>query len=339
MQNEIKTKQKLFDESGSLANPGYAKHLLFEYSRKAIKASSWRIKEWDYYAVLTDEYGFSCTIADLSYSCLIGVTFFDFKAKTYISKSKIGWFTFGKLKLPETSEKGNVGYHRAGFDLDFIRSEQDRRLHCVVKEFDGLDTLEADLVLKDLHDDSMVIATPWPKKKFAFYLNQKVNCQPTSGIIKIGSREYDFNETDAFSVLDWGRGVWTYKNTWYWGSASGVVAGSRFGFNIGYGFGNTSQASENMLFFDGKAHKLDQVTFHLDDQDYLKPWQFTSNDGRFEMTMTPLIDRRDDTNFVIIKNIGHQVFGRFSGWVILDDGSRLEVKDLLGFAEKITNHY
>jgi len=71
----------------------------------------------------------------------------------------------------------------------------------------------------------------------------------------------------------------------------------------------------------------------------MKPWTFTSNDGRFELTMTPILDRQDDINFVIIKNLGHQVFGRYSGWVVLDDGSRLEIKDLLGFAEKITNHY
>jgi len=71
----------------------------------------------------------------------------------------------------------------------------------------------------------------------------------------------------------------------------------------------------------------------------MKPWTFTSNDGRFEMTMTPLVDRQDEINFGIIKNLGHQVFGRFAGWVVLDDGSRLEIKDLLGFAEKITNHY
>ena len=35
----------------------------------------------------------------------------------------------------------------------------------------------------------------------------------------------------------------------------------------------------------------------------------------------------------------HQVFGKFSGSVILDDGSKLEIKDLLGFAEKVRNKW
>jgi len=339
MQNEITEKQPLFDASGKLANPGYAKTMLFDYDRKNIKASKWRIKEWDYYAVLGADFGFSCTIADLGYSSLVSANILEFKTKTYVTKSKIGWFTFGKLGLPSSSEAGSVGYHDKQFDFDFIRRETSRTLRCRIKDFDHGEDLDAEIELADLCDESMVIATPWPTKTPHFYLNQKINCMPASGTVKIGSRTMTFSPDTDFGVLDWGRGVWTYKNTWYWGSASGIVAGSRFGFNIGYGFGDTSKASENMLFFDGKAHKLDQVTFSLDDADVLKPWKFTSNDGRFELVMQPVIDRSDAIDFGIIKNLGHQVFGHYSGWVVLDDGSRLEIRDLLGFAEKITNHY
>lgn len=39
--------------------------------------------------------------------------------------------------------------------------------------------------------------------------------------------------------------------------------GNVFGFNIGYGFGNTSAASENMLFYNGKSHKLEDVKFNI----------------------------------------------------------------------------
>lgn len=59
---------------------------------------------------------------------------------------------------------------------------------------------------------------------------------------------YEFSPETDFGGLDWGRGVWTYDNIWYWGSGSGEVDGHRFGFNIGYGFGDTSAASENVIF-------------------------------------------------------------------------------------------
>ena len=50
-----------------------------------------------------------------------------------------------------------------------------------------------------------------------------------------------------------------------------MVGGVQFGFNNGYGFGDTSRATENMLFYDRTAHKLDQVQFHIPPDDYLKP--------------------------------------------------------------------
>ena len=159
------------------------------------------------------------------------------------------------------------------------------------------------------------------------------------------NRTYTFDPADSFAVLDWGRGVWTYKNTWYWGSASGLVNGEPFGFNIGYGFGNTSAASENMLFYKGRAHKLSQVTFHIPGDggratpDYMRPWTFTSDDGRFEMDYTPVLDRASCSDVGLIKSDQHQVFGVFNGRAVLDDGTVLNVKDLPGFAEKVINKW
>jgi hypothetical protein len=339
MQYEFTAPASVLDERGRVKQPGFAKHPLLEYRRNHIKASKWRIKEWDYYAVLNSEYGISMTIADLSYSAMVTVVFFDFIKRTVERKTKLLWFTFGKMKLPESSLEGDVTYHDSEYELAFIRRTDERILNVSVARFRGEETLRATLTAIDMHDESMTILTPWDDCPKAFYYNQKINCMPTFGNVTIGASEYRFDKTTSFAVLDWGRGVWTYKNTWYWGSASGVVDGKRFGFNIGYGFGNTSWASENMVLYDGKAHKLDQVRFELDPMDFLKPWRFTANDGRFEMTMTPILDRQDDLNFGIIKNLGHQVFGLFQGTATLDDGTILEIHDLLGFAEKITNHY
>jgi hypothetical protein len=118
-----------------------------------------------------------------------------------------------------------------------------------------------------------------------------------------------------------------------------VVNGKPFGFNIGYGFGNTSAATENILFYDGKGHKLDEVTFHIPPDDYLKPWTFSSSDGRFEMSFQPIIDRCALTDVKIIISDQHQVFGKLSGTAILDDGTKLELKDVVCFAEKVRNKY
>ena len=115
--------------------------------------------------------------------------------------------------------------------------------------------------------------------------------------------------------------------------------GKTFGFNIGHGFGDVSKASENIVYFDGKGHKLDQVNFLIPEDSYMEPWQFTSNDGRFEMDFQPILDRASDTKVLWLQSDQHQVFGRFSGYVILDDGRQIQVKDFLGFAEKVMNKW
>ena len=116
-----------------------------------------------------------------------------------------------------------------------------------------------------------------------------------------------------------------------------------FGWNIGYGFGDTSAASENMLFYGGKAHKLSQVCFHIPQRDgkddFLSPWRFTSDDGRFEMKFDPILDRAACTDVKLIKSDQHQVFGRFTGAATLDDGRVIQVRDMLGFAEKVENKW
>ncbi|MFR1035019.1 MAG: DUF2804 family protein [Acutalibacteraceae bacterium] len=37
----------------------------------------------------------------------------------------------------------------------------------------------------------------------------------------VDGKEYVFHPETDFGTLDWGRGVWTYDNRWYWGSAMG----------------------------------------------------------------------------------------------------------------------
>ena len=92
----------------------------------------------------------------------------------------------------------------------------------------------------------MVIATPFLKNKH-FYYNQKINLLKVSGYFKCGNLKHTF-KPDTYGVLDWGRGIWTYSNTWYWSSLNVKQGDNVIGWNLGYGFGDTSAASENMFF-------------------------------------------------------------------------------------------
>ena len=339
--HEVTKVQPLLKEDGSLREPGWSKQLYQVYDRNAIKAPKFRIKEWDYYLIISEKnnFGVAMTLSDDGYIGLQSVSLLDFSKPWEHTETILNAFPMGKFKLPSTSAKGNTVYHDKRLDMEFRVSEGERRLVCNFKKFcDGKD-FSCDITLRQPEMDTMVIATPWKEKKTAFYYNQKINTMRASGKVTFDGKDYVFDPATDFGTLDWGRGVWTYDNTWYWGSGNADIDGHAFGFNIGYGFGDTSAASENMLFYDGKCHKLDDVTFHIPKSSYTDPWKFTSSDGRFEMDFVPIMDRaaKIDVKFIITDQ--HQVFGRMSGKAILDDGTVIEVKDMLCFAEDVHNKY
>ena len=339
MQNEILKSSKLLNGQGELIQRGWARDMILDYHRQDIAAPAFKIKEWDYYAILSDDVGISFTVSDLGYIGFVAATVFDFSSAEEISNSVMTLLPLGGFKMPESSKQGDVIFQNKNLNLRFIRKETSRVIEIEWKHFQPGQDLRGSVELDQPHDDSLLIATPFPENPKAFYYNHKINCMPARGSFTLGDRELAFTGQKAFGVLDWGRGVWTYSNTWYWGSASGMIGGQRFGLNIGYGFGDTSAASENIIYLDGRGHKLDAVSFHIPENDFLKPWQFSSTDGRLELDFAPILDRYSNTNLLIIQSWQHQVFGTFSGQVTLDDGTVLQIENLLGFAEKVTNRW
>lgn len=343
MQHEIKKSMLLLDEKGNLREAGYAKKPLLVYKRSDIKANELRIKEWDYYLISNDHFAVALTIADNSYMGLDSISFLWFDECKEKTVSRMQILTKGRKKLPYSSSEGDVSSKGKGYEIAFRHEEGRRILEFCMDNFYDKQPVYGTLILTNEPEESMVIATPFDKTAH-FYYNQKINCMRAEGNVNVLGKDYIFRPEEAFAVLDWGRGVWTYKNTWYWGSASGLVDGITFGFNIGYGFGNTSAATENMLFYNGKAHKLSNISFNIPvmkngKEDYLKPWTFSSDDGRFEMNFEPIMDRSAHMNLLVLESDQHQVFGRFTGKAVLDNGNVIEIKNLTGFAEKVMNKW
>lgn len=336
----------LLDEAGHLREPGYALAPPFLYNREDIAAPAWRIKDWDYYLVNDDEYAVALTFSDLGYLGLVSASVMDFSSRTFKTTSEIVPFTFGSFRLPRRSTKGDISWKNDRCRIEYKHIGADaRRLSFSMLRFDGDQDFEAELFLDEEPRDSMVIATPWAEDPAAFYYNRKVIGMRARGGFRVGATFHEFSVDDALGLLDWGRGVWTYENTWYWAAAQGRQGGHLVGLNLGYGFGDTSAASENMIFFDGVCHKLHWVDFGIPKLpdgafDYSAPWHITDDEGRLDLEFTPQIDRVDNINVAnVIVSRQHQVFGVLDGRLTLDDGSRVDVRHLRGSAEHIFNRY
>lgn len=335
----------LLDERGCLREPGYALRPPFDYSHDRIAAPRWRIKDWDYYLVNDDRYAVALTFSDLGYIGLVSAAIMDFEKACSTTASELVLAPMGRMGLPASSDEGDVAWANRRCEVRFAHTPAGRRLSFALRDFAEGEDFEAEFLLDQEPRDSMVIVTPWAENDHAFYYNRKIVGMRARGAFRRGAQVHEFDPARSFGLLDWGRGVWTYDNVWYWSAAQGLQQGHVVGFNLGYGFGDTSAASENMLFVDGVAHKLDQVRFEIPcavdgTLAYLEPWHVVDDAGRLDIVFTPVLDRCDQIDVAhAVMSDQHQVFGTFAGTVVLDDGSTMALDGLRGFAEHVHNRY
>ena len=103
---------------------------------------------------------------------------------------------------------------------------------------------------------------------------------------------------------------------------------------MGCGFGDLSKAGENALILENRIHKLEKIKFDYVSGDFMKPWKFTEAEGRLELVFTPFRDRTATTKLGVIASEVHQMFGRYNGKAVADDGEVIQIKNLIGFAEE-----
>ncbi len=333
MQKQFLNPGPVLDEKGS-PYPGYSTKSVLKYERKAIKASPFRIKEWDFYQITDDKMCIQFTIGHAAYAGQVGVMLFDFeRGEKLAEKGTFLVLPFGSLHLPEDAEQDHViEYEKKSGKMRFQAKGNTRHLYCKWDDF------EADITLTRQHSNSLVINIPFDESPKDFYYNHKINGMLAEGHVTYGNKTYEFTPDKSFGLLDWGRGVWPFHNEWFWSNGTGYLGDKLFGFNLGCGFGNTKHATENILFYENTVHKLGEVRFdHA--ADFMKPWHIYDLEGRLDLTLTPTYDRTTRTKLLWVDNCCHQMFGEFTGNVVLEDGTNLKVENIISFAEHAINNW
>jgi len=341
VQNEITEPSNLFNKDGSLVQRGWAKKPLLKYNKEHIGKGWMRIKEWDHYSILNKEFGLQVTIGDIGYLTQMSYVWIDFKQKEKNGKGEFKFFTKSKVLPLNSLENSIIEFPSKKFKAKIIKDKDNRILSIEDPSFSEGRGIKGTISLYDNPKwDNTVVVTGYEEDPRLFYYNHKINMMPATGEIEIGDEKFSFDPKSSFGLMDWGRGIWPYKTHWLWGSACGMVNEIPVAFNIGYGFGSVGSEegathTENIVFYDGKAHKIDEVTFHHENRDPEKPWRFTSNDNRFNMVLEPITPQREKLNLGIIKFNSSILHGFYSGDIILDNGEKIHVKEMMGHAEDI----
>jgi len=343
MQHRITKPSNLLDKSGRLIQKGYATKPLLRYRRKDVARIN-RLKEWDSYIIYNDKHALELTVAKCKCIVLVSASLIDFSSKKIISKTAVRLLKAKSFSMPESSKAGDIVIKDKRLYLSICNNGCNRQLYLLMKRADKCD-LEISVILSQEPKDSMVIALPFKQSDKLFYYSRKIIGMEASGFARLGNESFNFSNNNSYGLLNWSRGAFPHNCNWYWSAAQGRVCGFRFGFNLATGLGDSSaaNASENMLFYKGKASKLEDVTFHVlrakKGYHYMRPWKISSSDKRLELKFTPVLERKAGFCTFLISCRKQQIFGLFNGYGILDDGTIILIKDFPGFIDIIDSRW
>lgn len=328
---EITQATPLLNADGTLSAWGWSRHARMTYDRSLVKENvSGRLKEWEFYCVMSPDCYMEITLADISWAELTMVSVVDYLTGKSSFNLRFGlqsdYFT-----LP-SDPCGSTVFDNAGAHVAYSYDEPVRTL-----EFDFpwtvLPAIKGTINIQHRpSDERLATAMPFDFAGSFFYTNKIVG-MPATGEITVNNTTYTFPAGASYAVLDWGRGVWPEEFAWTWAAAFGTVDGVPIGFNIGYGEEDSSRTSASGVFYNGVLHKMGKITWSFDANDAMQPWRFTSADGRFDVTLSPFYDQSNTIDLGVYATDITKAHGTMNGRVVLDNGKTIEIKDILGFAE------
>jgi hypothetical protein len=337
------------DSMGVLRYSGWARGALFDYNQPFMGGPNrMRITSSDRYIIFSATHMIVFEVLDSGFLGRIGISIISFKDRRRSTQVVDNLFSLGRYEMPGTSTSGSVRIREKNAALDFIIMKEGVRIIKVdFKHFGHHRHLRGEVVLSPYTPapgpgikkaqsgpESLVTLSAWRNEKKS---HRYFCCSPwyiTEGVMQFGTAEIFFTQDNAWGIFDWIREARPRRDIHYWACACGIADGKLTGFSLGYGSVDASAGSENAFFVNGRIHKLDQVMFHIPPAEWLEEWSFSSNDGRLQMHFSPSQERHEHRRILIYSIRRRQVFGTFSGRVILDDGSELAFWNISGFAER-----
>lgn len=286
-----------------------------------------RKKRWEYWAVATRDHLLAVTLADIDYAGLAVVTLLDYRTRAIVERSAIVPLGAG-FAFPDAVRGGDVVIDALGLHASVRERGDVTRLAARFRAREGDVRVDVAIDRPPSHE-SISVLVPWSDRRFQ-YTSKHVALR-ARGEATIGARLYRFGpENDAFATLDFGRGVWPYRCDWSWAAAAGVVDGRVVGLNLGGTWTDGTGVTESGVVVDGRAHKIG-ARLAFEHGDVARPWRIVG-DG-VALDYVPFFDRRVALSLGVLATRLDWTLGRFSGAIETDDGARVVVRDMLGWAE------
>ncbi|NUR71680.1 MAG: DUF2804 domain-containing protein [Hamadaea sp.] len=284
-----------------------------------------RAKRWEYWGIVTPEHIIGLVASSIDYAGVHSVYVLDRATGRETGTEAVVPLARGVV-MPPRSGEGPVSARGGGLSIAITQQPDGTTIHATARDV----RLDVDIPIPEGHE-SLGVVVPWSDRRFQYTV--KDLGRPVTGTLTLHGRTHEIG-AGAFTVLDHGRGKWPYSITWNW--AAGAAEGRAI--QLGGKWTDGTGMTENAVFVDGRLHKIgEELRWTYDRSDWLRPWQITGDHVRAEFR--PFHEKVAKTNLAVVANETHQCFGTFTGWALADDGSRVSLDGLVGWAEESHNRW
>ncbi|TNC43634.1 DUF2804 domain-containing protein [Mumia zhuanghuii] len=288
-----------------------------------------RTKRWEYWGIVSPTHAIGIQLSSLDYAAVHGLYVLD-RRSTEEWRHDVTVPLGRGVALPDRAATGRVAAVAKDFLVDIDQPAAGTTGPTTIRATSPQITLALSVEQPAGHE-SMGVVVPWSGRRFQYTV--KDLARPVSGTLTIDGTPHAV--TDAYGVLDHGRGVWPYRMTWNWGAGSGPAGNA---VQLGGGWTDGTGATENAIVVDGTVHKIGAaLTWSYDRDDWHAPWRVTGEG--VDATLVPEHVRESRTELVVLGNRTHQAFGMWTGTARADDGTTVALEGLVGWAEEARNRW
>jgi hypothetical protein len=293
-----------------------------------------RLKEWEHFGVVTDEYYFGMVIFDAKF---MGTSFFyvyDRKNGHFFEHERTG--IGGPVRVARELWHGECFFRHYGYSMEF-ENRLDSGMHRIRVEIAGKKNkpeINAEIyMLENLARlQPLVIVSPVSENR-PLYTHKAA--APVEGKIIFGDTEVRLHPEKDVGLMDVQKTFYPYHTFWNWATFAGHDESGRFiAMNACQNFiTDDERYNENCTWVDGEISLLGAVRFEFDRSDLMKPWRVYAPTGGLDVTFTPEGKRVGRTNIGVVMSDFNQPFGKYKGTMAGPGSSTVEVDGQFGLCE------
>lgn len=332
LQREITKPCYVFEGSGEVMQAGWARAPMFAYNKS--KSKSQNHCERDCYFINNGEVSLYVSVENYGLEFAVKIAIADLKRGGVIHDCIVKKLNFKKTSLPEAPHKGELLYTDKLIQLQITHSVDSRILKCDFIDFGAIKNLYFNIRLMLQKGDSLNVLAPFERNRKYFYMKRFEPKFKAEGIIRVGGLEYSLKENNCFAYFDSARFYKPRKHNYQRLCCDVASEGKRISLNLASRVGDNRYGNENSLFIDREIIKLPQVNVKGTTMREGRPFYFSDDEGKIDITFKPFTLKGKPMNAVMDKS--EVIFGRLFGFIDLPNGKRLALDNAqahLVFAE------